>query len=55
MKIESHQKIKPEYQHLVDQYENHIKDLSQLVMDKYDKPEYNSLRFHNPDDLHRII
>ena len=55
MKTESHQKIKPEYQHPVDQYEKYIKDLTQLVIDKYDKPEYCYLRLHNPEALDRTI
>lgn len=49
MKIESHQKIKPDYQHLVDEYENHIKVLTEMVLDKYDKQKYKHLKFNKPD------
>lgn len=53
--IKSFQKFKPEYKDLFDKFSKHLSDLEQMVVDKYNKPEYTSLWNVRPYEMHKKV
>ena len=55
MDINQYQTIKPEYEHLSQQYENMILNLNQMVLDKYNKIEYHAVKVYRPSEWSRMV
>ena len=55
MEIKHYQTIKPEYEHLVQQYKKMILDLNQMVLDKYNKIEYHAVKVYRPSEWSRMV